>query len=206
MIGVTKFRIRKPSLRNTAHISTRNTSGISCARSYRTLRDGSFEGRFPRHFVPGYDRCCPYGTRLQTFRNSIWLEPVAKLLRNVPEGRCDRSLARSAWDSATPKCRPVGNGVIRAGVRTDSMIGVTKFRIRKPSLRNTAHISTRNTSGISCARSYRTLRDGSFEGRFPRHFVPGYDRCCPYGTRLQTFRNSIWLEPVAKCPGGTVRS
>jgi hypothetical protein len=26
------------------------------ARSYRTLGDGSFEGRFPRHFVPGYDR------------------------------------------------------------------------------------------------------------------------------------------------------
>src|SRR5271157_3313211 len=50
---------------------------------------------------------------------------------NVPEGRCDRSLARSAWDSATPKSRPVGYGVIRAGVRTDSMIGVTKFRIRK---------------------------------------------------------------------------
>jgi len=32
----------------------------------------------------------------------------------------------------------------------------------------------------------RTLRR-----TFPRHFVPGYDRCCPYGTRLQTFRNSI---------------
>jgi len=30
------------------------------------------------------------------------------------------------------KSRPVGYGVIRAGVRTDSMIGVTKFRIRKP--------------------------------------------------------------------------
>jgi hypothetical protein len=29
--------------------------------------------------------------------------------------------------------------------------------------------------------------------RFPRHFVPGYDRCCPDGTRLQTFRNSIRL-------------
>src|SRR5580693_2995196 len=57
------------------------------------------------------------------------------------------------------KSRPVGYGVIRA---------------------------TRNTSGISCARSYRTLRDGSFEGRFPRHFVPGYDRCCPYGTGLPT--------------------
>ena len=23
--------------------------------------------------------------------------------------------------------------------------------------------------------------------------MPGYDRCCPYGTRLQTFRNSIEL-------------
>ena len=30
---------------------------------------------------------------------------------------------------ATQKSRPVGYGVIRAGVRTDSMIGVTKFRI-----------------------------------------------------------------------------
>ena len=41
--------------------STRNASGISRARSYRTLRDGSFEGRFPRHFVPGYDRFVPPG-------------------------------------------------------------------------------------------------------------------------------------------------
>ena len=57
--------------------------------------------------------------------------------------------------------------------------------------KSTAHISTRNTSGISYARSYRTLRDGSFEGRFPRHFVPGYDRTCPYGTRWHTFRNSL---------------
>ena len=24
-------------------------------------------------------------------------------MQNVPEGQCDRSLARSAWDSATPK-------------------------------------------------------------------------------------------------------
>ena len=29
------------------------------------------------------------------------------------------------------KSRPVGYGVIRAGVGTDSMIGVTKFRIQK---------------------------------------------------------------------------
>jgi hypothetical protein len=51
----------------------------------------------------------------------------------VPEGQADRSLARSAWDNATPKSRPVGYGLIRAGVlRADSMIGVTKFQIRRP--------------------------------------------------------------------------
>jgi hypothetical protein len=49
----------------------------------------------------------------------------------VPEGQADRSLARSAWGSATQKSRPVGYGVIRVGVRTDSMIGVTQFRKQK---------------------------------------------------------------------------
>ena len=33
------------------------------------------------------------------------------------------------------KSRPVGYGVIRAGMPTDSMIGVTKFRIRKLKLK-----------------------------------------------------------------------
>jgi hypothetical protein len=48
----------------------------------------------------------------------------------VPEGRCDRShstryrllmagLARSAWKNAAQKSRPVGYGLIRAGVGTD---------------------------------------------------------------------------------------
>ena len=89
--------------------------------------------------------------------------------RSLAKACCEMSRrdgAIVAWHevpgTASPqKSRPVGYGVIRAGVRTDSMIGVTKFRI----LRNTAPISTRNTSGISYARSYRTLRDGSFEGR-----------------------------------------
>jgi hypothetical protein len=40
---------------------------------------------------------------------------------DVPEGRYDRSLARSAWDSVTPKSRPVGYGVISMGVRTESI-------------------------------------------------------------------------------------
>jgi hypothetical protein len=46
----------------------------------------------------------------------------------VPEGQADRSLARSAWDKATPKSRPGGYGVIRANVRADSMIGVPNFK------------------------------------------------------------------------------
>jgi hypothetical protein len=49
----------------------------------------------------------------------------------VPEGQADCSLARSAWDSATPKRRPVGYGVIRAGGRANSKIGVTKFQMRR---------------------------------------------------------------------------
>jgi hypothetical protein len=36
-------------------------SGISCAQSYRTLRDGSFEGGFPRHFVPWLLSAVPPG-------------------------------------------------------------------------------------------------------------------------------------------------
>ena len=47
-----------------------------------------------------------------------------------------RDSAIVAWHevpgTAPPKkSRPVGYGVIRAGLRTDSMIGVTKFRIQK---------------------------------------------------------------------------
>ena len=82
----------------------------------------------------------------------------------VPEGQHDRSQARSAWDNATSKSRPVGYGVIGAGVRADSMIGVTNSNTKTENI----HV----VCGMSCARSYRTLRDDSLEGRFPRHFVP----------------------------------
>src|ERR1700722_5739136 len=41
-------------------------------------------------------------------------------------------------------------------------------------------------------RSYRTLRDGSFEGRFSRHFVPGYDHAVPLGTN--TLRLEDYLD------------
>ena len=45
----------------------------------------------------------------------------------VPEGQHDRSQARSAWNSASQKIRPVGYGMIRTGVRTDSKIGEGDF-------------------------------------------------------------------------------
>jgi hypothetical protein len=36
-----------------------------------------------------------------------------------------------------------------------------------------------------CPPSDRTLRDGSFGRRWPRHFVPGYDRTVPAGHSQQ---------------------
>jgi hypothetical protein len=44
------------------------------------------------------------------------------LMAFVPEGQADSSQARSAWDRANPKSRPVGYGMIRAGVRTDHFL------------------------------------------------------------------------------------
>jgi hypothetical protein len=70
-----------------------------------------------------------------------------------------------------PKSRPVGYGLIRAGVRTAHQVGRCEGR-------------SIDTSGIRCAGPYRTLRDGSFNGRGPRHSVPGYDRTVPPGLAL----------------------
>jgi hypothetical protein len=44
-------------------MTTRNTSRISCARSYRTLTGRFFGGALPRHFVPGYDHAVPPGQK-----------------------------------------------------------------------------------------------------------------------------------------------
>ena len=63
--GCDRCLARSAFLKKHGTHSTRNTSAFSCAQSYRTLLDGSFDRRFPRHFVLGYDWCCPYGTRLQ---------------------------------------------------------------------------------------------------------------------------------------------
>src|SRR5580693_9237001 len=96
-------------LRNTAHISTRNTSGISCARSYRTLRDGSFEGRFPRHFVPRrFNAGNPPSRRRAlegrqkngvTIRYTTLVTAGAKTIRISPDPRAYRQTVKWLFDS-----------------------------------------------------------------------------------------------------------
>ena len=65
-------------------------------------------------------------------------------------------------------------------------------------------MTTRNTSGMSCARPYRTLRDGSFEGRFPRHFVPGYGQPVPPGQKRFAIEGSRnYLSAYGLVPGAS---
>src|ERR1700734_3659169 len=91
------------------HISTRNTSGITCARSDRTLRDGSFRSALPGTPCQGYDRIVPLGRAGKYFATaSSFLQ-----LRNVSEGQYHLSLARSVWESVTKRGRPLGHGLIR---------------------------------------------------------------------------------------------
>ena len=105
----------------------------------------------------------------------------------VPEGRCDRSLARSAWESTTQRDRPVGYGMIRAGLRTDSMIGAKKFFIRGTHLRREIPL------GLAAPDHTAPFGTVSLGGRFPRHFVPGLRSCCPSGT-------SFFKEPFESAP------
>src|ERR1700678_3482756 len=53
------------------------------------------------------------------------------LLPGVPEGWFDRSLARRAWKAPPQRSRPAGYGLIRAGTRADSMIGVIGLKKRR---------------------------------------------------------------------------
>ena len=98
--------------------------------------------------------------------------------------------------------RPVGYGVIRAGVRADSRKGhyiEQQLEHHRTRAFQEEYLASVKRHGPHFDEKYLWdslrpiipyLRDGSLEGRFPRHFVPGYDRCCPSGTRLQTFRNA----------------
>src|ERR1700755_2460089 len=90
----------------------------------------------------------------------------------VPEGPQDRSLARSAWDITIPRNRPVGYGLILAGVRTsirrlkywsDEASDVRREEIQV--FRETVHqhrTGARTSSGISCQAAIVVVRRSAF--------------------------------------------
>src|ERR1700692_2736149 len=119
------------------------------------------------------------GSAVDRQREAVRLFGKLFLCSSVPEGRCDRSLARSAWDSVTPKepSRRVRCDSRRCALAHDTIsFHGRHFLVPEYSLRF-QHISTRNPSGISYARSYRTLRDGSFGVALSQALRAGYDRC-----------------------------
>jgi hypothetical protein len=87
-----------------------------------------------RIFRTGMRLCAPIGAiRTQPIRRAdacsgrAWgVNPIsanltkasARRMYFVPDGHCDRSLARSAWESPPQKSRPVGYGLTNAGMRT----------------------------------------------------------------------------------------
>ena len=101
------------------------TSVISCAQSHRTLRDGSLGVAV----VPGTSCQATIGLSLRDVHADI---------SHSRESQRDGAIVawREVPGTAPPqKSRPVGYGVIGAGVRADSMIGgigVTKFRPKIP--------------------------------------------------------------------------
>ncbi len=82
------------------------TCGISCARSYRTLRDGSFRGGFPRHFVPGYDQPVPPGQKpFANRRASQWQFPPRFVRLDKPTTHSPLDLSLHGEKSLTPKTK-----------------------------------------------------------------------------------------------------
>ena len=109
-------------------------------------------------------------------------------MRNVQTSRRDSAIVAwhevpGTWNKPAQKGRPVGYGVIRAGVRTDSNDWLRKFRTFQKEYYLKKHGAHHDEKYLwdELRRSYRTLRHGSFEERCSRHFVPGYDRVVPPG-------------------------
>ena len=110
----------------------------------------------------------------------------------VPEGPCDRSLARSAWDIATPRepsrrvrynsCRCAHFGSVI------EVIGVTKFRPLKQKIFMCSKTVHHIEQQFEHHRAFRPLRSVlSYGTRFRRGRPPGLaapDHTVPYGTDL----------------------
>ena len=94
----------------------------------------------------------------------------------------------------------------RAAARTSSDTNLSRRVFSLP--KETRRIFRREICVGSAAPDHtRTLRDGSFEGRFPRHFVPGYDHAVPLGTkrfRAEPFDSvsAYGLKPGLLCSPG----
>jgi hypothetical protein len=111
-------------------ISTRKTYGISCARSYRTLRDGSFEGLFPRHFVSGYDQPVPPGKKPFAHRRASHQVSAYGL----KFGLCFQVLHGAAEHLISHRCNPVLKPGLNPGSETYShFVGAQSFRPGQPS-------------------------------------------------------------------------
>jgi hypothetical protein len=104
---------------------------------------------------------------------------------SVPEGQSDRSLARSAWNSPTPKEPSRRHGMIgrRANPRGISSKGAPCF------LRKANHSNSRigEHTGANQTVSYGTAL---LRSRCSRHFVPGYDRTVPPGLEGKPLRGN----------------
>ncbi len=109
---------------------------------------------------------------------------LAKPVANVPEGRCDRSLARSAHRFQETAHDEISLGLAPiipcpTGRCFEGYSGTScQATIDPPS-------DDRISLGFSCALAHTVpLRDGAFDGRFSRHFVPGYDRLVLPGQKV----------------------
>jgi hypothetical protein len=134
----------------------------------------------------------------------------------VPEGQADRSLARSGWNSATPRepSRRVRCDSCRCG--HDTMIGVILLKkcsaqfykkyfrdelrpmiIPYPTGRffrsfegsKSTRLKTVSCNDGVCDRGAGVSRRDNlkFRGTLSRHFVPGYDRVVPPGRASRRF-------------------
>jgi hypothetical protein len=99
------------SAQNTAHISTRIAVPDHSVPYGTVLSRDAFPGTSCQTTIG-----CPYGTRVETFRNSIQIKPLRMSRRDgAIVAWHEVPLARSAWEGAPPqKDRPVGYGLIRA--------------------------------------------------------------------------------------------
>src|SRR6202453_5117635 len=106
--------------------------------------------------------------------------------RPVPEGRSDRSLARSAWNSPTPK-EPS-----------------RRARYDQAQTLSQRYLASKGAPCFSRKANHFNHRIGAHPGanqtvpygtallrwRCPRHFVPGYDRTVPPGLRAKSLRGN----------------